>query len=478
MLLGHMNRRSLTWAVIVCLVVLAVVIAALIALPGEPESFTAGTCSHTAAPFRSPASVSANHRYLLDQTGRPYMIVGDSPQSLIGELSESQANVYFANRQACGVNSAWINLICTQYTGCGSNGTYDGIKPFNGTSSNPFANPNPAYFKRADDMIKLAAAHGITVFLDPAETGGFLSEIDQAGARNDFNYGVYLGRRYKNFSNIVWLNGNDFQTWRHSIDDANVQAIARGIESVDPGRIETVELNFHVSSSLDDHSWAPIVKLNDVYTYYPTYAEVLHAYNQRPTEPVFMGEANYENEDYDGHETGGPYVLRLQEYWSMTSGATGQLYGDHDTWHDGTDWAYERAHLNTAGVAQLNIMRIFFSSLAWYNLVPDQTHTFLTAGYGTFESAGSVQGNDYVTAALTSDGTTAVIYLPTKHTITVNLAKMSRRFPSVRARWFDPTNGKYAAIGRFTDFHTHRFTSPRAHSDGFDDWVLVLQASA
>jgi len=151
------------------------------------------------------------------------MIVGDSPQSLIGELSESQANAYFANRQACGINSAWINLLCTQYTGCGSNGTYDGIKPFNATNSNPFAHPNPAYFKRADDMIKLAAAHGITVFLDPAETGGFLGEINQAGARDDFNYGVYLGRRYENFRNIIWLNGNDFQAWRNPIDDANVQ---------------------------------------------------------------------------------------------------------------------------------------------------------------------------------------------------------------------------------------------------------------
>lgn len=483
MLISHMNRRSLAWTAIVCAAIVCLVLAVLIALPDDtgPHADAAGTCSHTAvpaAPFRWPTSVSANRRYLLDQTGRPYLILGDSPQSLIGELSESQASAYFANRQACGINSAWINLICTQYTGCGTNGTYDGIKPFNGTNSNPFANPNPAYFKRADDMIKLAAAHGITVFLDPAETGGFLNEIDQAGARNDFNYGVYLGRHYKNFGNIIWLNGNDFQSWNNPADDANVRAIAKGIESVEPRRIQTVELNYNVSSSLDDHSWASIIKLNDTYTYYPTYAEVLHAYNQRPATPVFMGEANYENEDYDGHETGGPYVLRLQEYWSMTSGATGQLYGDHDTWDDGTDWAYERAHLNTAGVAQLDIMRIFFNSLAWYNLVPDQAHKFLTAGYGTFESTGYVQGNDYCTAALTSGGTTAVIYLPTRHTITVDLAKMSRRFPAVKARWFNPTNGKYTAIGRFTDFRAHRFTSPRAHSDGFDDWVLVLQASS
>ncbi|MGO8958213.1 MAG: DUF4038 domain-containing protein [Streptosporangiaceae bacterium] len=420
--------------------------------------------------------MSASGRYLLDQNGRPYMIVGDSPQSLIDELSGSEANAYFANRHAHGINSAWINLLCDQYTGCRANGrTYDGIKPFRGTSPDPFANPNPAYFRRAAAMIKLAAAHGITVFLDPAETGGWLSEIDQAGARNDFKYGVYVGNRFKKFRNIIWLSGNDFQSWRNPVDNVNVRAIAKGIASVDKNHIQTIELNYHASSSLDDHAWASVIKLNDAYTYYPTYAEVLHAYSQSPRRPVFLGEANYENEDYDGHETGGPYVLRLQEYWTMTSGATGQLYGDHDTWDDGTDWAYESRHLDTPGVAQLDIMQAFFNSLAWYNLVPDRAHKLVTAGYGTFEATGYVQGNDYVTAALTSDGTTGVIYLPTRHTITVNLAKMSG---AVTARWFDPTDGKYTMIGRLANSGTHKFTSPPAHRDGFDDWVLLLRTSS
>lgn len=472
------RRRSATRAAVVCLAMLAALIAGTAGFgpAGEPGLRSAATCSHTAAPFCWPASVSANGRYLLDQTGRPYLIVGDAPQDLIGELSGSQAGAYFADRQAHGINSAWINLLCTSYTGCGGDGrTYDGIAPFNGTSSDPFANPNPDYFQRADDMINLAAAHGLTVFLDPAETGGWLNEIDQAGAANDFSYGVYLGNRYKNYPNVIWLSGNDFQSWSNSNDDANVRAIARGIESVDTHHIQTVELNYQASSSLDDPSWAPLIKLNFSYTYFPTYAEVLHAYNQSPTVPVFMGEANYENEDHDGHETGGPYVLRLQEYWTMTSGATGQLYGNHVTWDDGTNWADESAHLDTAGAAQLGLMEAFFRSLPWYTLVPDQAHQFVTGGYGTFASSGYVQGNDYVTAALAPDGTTGVVYLPTSHTITVNLTRMSG---SVMARWFDPTDGHYTAIGTFANSGTRPFSSPPAHSDGFDDWVLLLQTTS
>ncbi len=467
------RRKPLTGLAVVCFLLLGIPAARAVGR----ESHAATSCSHAKAPFCWPTSVSANGRYLVDQAGHPYLIVGDSPQSLIGELSEAEANIYFANRQAHGINSAWIDLICTWYTGCGGNdgSTYDGIEPFSGTSSNPFANPNPAYFNRAADMIKLAADHGITVFLDPAETGGWLGDIDQAGATNDYNYGVYVGKRFKNFRNIIWTSGNDFQSWTDATDNANVLAIAKGIASVDRSSIQTIELNYPASSSLDDSAWASTVKLNLAYTYYPTYAEVLHAYNQRPRIPVFMGEANYEYEDYDGHETGGPYVLRLQEYWTMTSGATGQLYGNHYTWDSGTDWAEESKHLNTVSVSQLDIMQAFFRSLPWYDLVPDQAHKFVTAGYGTFESTGYVQGNDYVTAALTPNGTTGVIYLPTRHTITVNLAMMRG---TVTAKWFNPTNGKYIAIGRFPHSGRRRFTSPPAHSDGFDDWVLLLRASS
>src|SRR5215470_17270324 len=247
------SRLPLRCGAVVCLAVMFI----LGGRVGTPESHAAVTCSHRTAPYCWPTSVSANGRYLLDQTRRPYLIVGDSPQSLIGELSERQAKAYFANRHAHGINSVWIDLICAQYTGCSGDGsTYDGIKPFNGTSSDPFANPNPAYFNRAADMIKFAAARGITVFLDPAETGGWLSSIDQAGAKNDYRYGVFVGTRFKHFRNIIWISGNDFQSWQSAADNANVLAIATGIRSVEPQHFQTIELNYHASSTLNDRSWA------------------------------------------------------------------------------------------------------------------------------------------------------------------------------------------------------------------------------
>ena len=83
-------------------------------------------------------------------------------------------------------------------------------------------------------MIRLAAKHRLAVFLDPIETGGWLKVLRSNGAAKAYDYGRYLGRRYRRYSNIVWLNGNDFQTWRQPRDDALVLAVAKGIRSADP----------------------------------------------------------------------------------------------------------------------------------------------------------------------------------------------------------------------------------------------------
>jgi hypothetical protein len=418
-----------------------------------------------------PVAVSPNGRYLVDQNGKPYMMVGDSPWSLAVNLSAAQQDAYFADRQARGFNTALVGVLGSSYIGGRTDlSTYDGVFPFTsgrGTSSD-LATPNPAYWNRIDAMVADAASHGITLMLDPAETGALLPLLSSNGTTKDFNYGAFLGARYKNDPNVIWMSGNDYQqgSWGN---DPYVTAVAKGILSAAPNHLQTVELDYYNSTSLDDANWKPIVTLNQVYTYYPTYAEVLAAYNEAAL-PVFLGEANYEFENNNGLDSGTPYVLRLQEYWTMTSGATGQLYGNHYTWH-ASSWSQEQANLDTPGATQIGYMKALFGSGPWWNLVPDQHHTFVTGGYGTFATGGSLASNNYVTAAITPDGSFAVVYLPKASTITVHMAQLKG---PVTAKWFDPTTGSYATIGSYTNYGTQQFTSPPRHRDGSDDWVLVL----
>jgi hypothetical protein len=426
-----------------------------------------------------PLKVSTSSRYLVGQDNTPFLMVGDSPQSVIAELSTSSADSYFADRAAHGFNTVWINLLCDDYTFCASDGeTYDGIAPFtSGTASSSYdlSTPNPAYFARVDEMINLAAKHGLLVILDPIETGGWLSTLRNNGATKDFDYGEYVGNRYKNFPNIIWMNGNDFQTWNTSTTDNDaVVAVMHGLATADPNHLQTAELNYNVSSAYDDSTMLPYLSLNAAYTYYPTYAEVLHAYNQA-TAPVFMEEADYEGENNTGQDPSTPLVLRYEEYWTMLSGATGQLYGNYYTDRIANGWL--SANIDTVGVTELGYMKSLFSSYAWYDLVPDQSSTVVTAGYGTFTDSGAVHSSDYVTAARTPDGNLIMAYLPASSTITVDMTKLSG---AANAQWFDPTNDTFATISGspFANTGSHQFATPGDNNSGDSDWVLVLKVAA
>ena len=108
------------------------------------------------------------------------------------------------------------------------------------------------------------------------------------------------------------------------------------------------------------------------------------------------------------------------------------------------------------------------TSRPWYALVPDQAHTVVTGGFGTFGT------DDYVTAARTPDGTLAMAYVPSSRTITVDLSTLSG---PVTARWYDPScRDVHEHPGSpFANTGSLQFTTPGANADGDDDWVLVLE---
>ncbi|MGA7340702.1 MAG: DUF4038 domain-containing protein [Terracidiphilus sp.] len=445
-----------------------------------------------------PLKLSPNRRYLVDRNDKPFLIVGDSPQGLIGRLSETEADAYFADRQAHGFNTAgWIDVACAgrDFPDNKTGSTPDGILPFTGFVSGgtdythyDLSKPNETYFVRLDHVVELAAKHSILVFIDPMETIGWLPTLRNNGLAASYAYGQYLGRRYKNFNNVAWISGNDFNNWRVPSDDALALAVAKGIQSVDPDQLQSVEINVFTSSSLDDQSWASIISLNGTYTYSATYIQMLHSYNQTPVMPAYLLEAHYDLEQVGvPTDYGTPDVLRRQEYWTMLSGGVGQFYGNRYTWSLTPGWV---SYIDTLGVTQLTIWKGFFLSLPWQDLVPDQEHMVLRAGYGTFGSAEvefdrndltakmkpRVSQSDYATAARTPDGAFIVAYMPTARAITVNMASLKS---PAKAKWFDPTNGAYTIVhgGPFANRGSRQFAPPGNNHAGDSDWALVLDAS-
>ncbi|MFP5228925.1 MAG: DUF4038 domain-containing protein [Acidobacteriota bacterium] len=432
-----------------------------------------------------PLKVSQNGRYLVDRNGVPFLIVGDNPQTMVTQVSTADAARFMEDRAAHGYNALWMDVLnagpyhpATRDDG----GTYDGILPFTGhlaggsdTAHYDLSTPNEAYFQRVDQMLELASQYGFLVLLDPVETGQWIPTLENNGAAKCHAYGESLGRRYRHFKNIVWLNGNDFDHWKDAKQDEVVLAVAKGIRAAAPEQMQTVELNTWSSSSTDDPAWASLISINGTYTYFPTYLQMWHSYNFKPVMPTFLLEGHYDMADNWPDEYGTPSVLRRQEYWAMLSGAKGELYGNNYTDDFMSGW---KNFVDTVGVNQLMLWHAFFSAMPWQDLVPDQEHSVVTAGYGTpGHEKDRASKMDFCTASRTEDGSVVVAYMPTPREITVNMASL--KAPAT-AKWFDPVSGTYVTIpgGPFANASVRKFTPPRkvGEATGDGDWVLLLVA--
>jgi Protein of unknown function (DUF4038)/IPT/TIG domain/Putative collagen-binding domain of a collagenase len=444
--------------------------------PGTGSGSLANGFTYVPVPVL-PLKEGPNDRYLVDQHGTPFLIMGDAPQAIIGNVSPSDMATYMADREHLGYNAIWVNLLCDSYTYCNSNGTtYDGVAPFTSGSSPSnydLSTPNSAYFSRVDAMLNLALSNNLVVFLDPIETGGWLATLEHNGTTKAYNYGVYIGNRYKTFPNIVWLHGNDFQSWTSNTDNNLVKQVMAGIASVDPNHLQTIELNYNSSFSNQDSGLGSLLTLDSAYTYYETYDEVLQSYNSSPTIPTYLVEANYEYENNTGGlpSPAGPYVLREQAYWTLLSGGAGQLYGNHYTVTFTTGW---QSFLDSPGALEIQYINKLFNGVAWWNLVPDASHQVVTAGYGSYDgSNANLTTATYCTTSWITDGSLALTYCPNATTLTVDLSKFSG---PVTAQWYDPSIGTYTAVSGspFPNTGTHDFTTPGDNHDGDQDWVLVL----
>src|SRR5581483_7980402 len=245
------------------------------------------TVTGAAAPAY-PLKSSANRRYLVDQNNAPFLVVGDSPHSLVANLNTTDAATYLYNRATNGYNSLWVEVLCFPYVGGRANGSLlNGTLPFNGTIAGGYydiTTPNPSYFSQVDAIVTMAATNNLMLFLDPIETGGWLQTMTSNGSNSCWIYGQYLGNRYKNFTNIVWLSGNDYNvsSWSVLAVDTCVRAVANGIKSVDANHIHSIELGlgssgYSMDDSLADANWNSVISVDLIYNYSATYWYQLRA---------------------------------------------------------------------------------------------------------------------------------------------------------------------------------------------------------
>lgn len=421
---------------------------------------------------------SVNGRYLVDQNGAPFLMNGDSAWDVATKLSAADQQTYLADRAANGFNTILTDLVGSSGVMMGNaNGSnWAGDVPF--TDSN--FTPNPTYWSKIDTFFNEARANGISVMAIPVDayaTGSVFSSMTNAQAQA---FGAFLANRYPQsaYPGIMWMFGNDYG------DDgigccghgflSQYQSLMSGLASTGGNRLTTVEEGFYESLSTDGNTIGPTVSLNAEYSYHPTYAGVIRARSAKAI-PVFHIEGAYENATTGFPST--PLDLRKEYAWTMTSGATGDFYGNDSLWMFGSGW---QSQLDTTSISQRKALNAALAATKWWTLQPDTNNQLVTAGrntQGTNFNTGNTTPftNDssvgwYVSAAYSADGTSAVIYNPdtTRNHITVSSAVLGAN-PTITA--VDPTTGAMTNLGWTTT------PTMGANAGGDHDWLFVINAS-
>jgi hypothetical protein len=411
-----------------------------------------------------PLAVAAGKRYLQDAEGKPFLIHGDTAWSLIAQLTREEADLYLDDRRARGFNTILVSLIEHHYSANHPANAYE-QQPF--LKPGDYTTPNDAYFAHADWVLRQAAEKGFLVLLTPSYTGccgdGWYEEMVANGPDRLRQYGEYLGRRYHNFTNILWVHAGDANPPNKDL----VRAIAEGIRSFDRRALHTAHGDH--TAALDYWQGETWLHVNNIYTYKPVYARALQQYVRPERMPFFLIESIYENERGATEQS-----LRTQAYHAVLSGAAGQVFGNNPVWHFEGRGSYDgpvtwQEALGSRGARSMTRLRDLLAAISWWELEPDADNTLLTGGLGS--------DHDRAVAARSTDRARALVYLPSSREVTVDLGQLAG--PQVAARWYDPADGRFAAVAgaSFPASGPRQFRpEPGTNSSGFDDWVLILES--
>ena len=454
--------------------------------------------------------ISSNRHHLVTENGQPFFWLADTAWTIICHLKIDEIRAYFEKRSEQGFNVIQMAALNPETNPDLTNAL--GVKPFH--STHPL-NLNPKYFEYIDQVLDLAEEYGLYVALLPTwgelvtgwtwtgEGAGICIDKDNA-----YLYGLWLGERYRNRTNIVWVLGGD----RHPVhDDEDYRGVWRSLaEGI--GRGVTVK---NLRWNLPDPAWSELLityhpcftDSPEIYTsshwlsddvwisfnmiqsghrqHVENYNQIRADYDRRPIRPVLDGEPNYEDWRFhsgvheDFHRD---WNVRKRAYWSILAGACGHTYGHNSVWcmltperglQAGTlSW---RGALERPGAQQMLHLRRLMESRPFYETEPDQTLIL-----GPSRVAGSMDTR--LQACLDLAGRFALIYSTSGGKILADLTRFDEEL--VNAWWFDPRTGCVCdAHGALTDqpfseLATDGFYDFQPPTSGFNnDWVLVLDVA-
>jgi hypothetical protein len=401
--------------------------------------------------------VAPSGRYFETAKGKPWFWLGDTCWPMFTAYAPDEVARYLASRARMGFSLVQVSPLwdggTTSENGENPNPNQEGVQPW--ANQDPLQ-PNEAFWKNVDAGVRVAREHGLYLGLLPA-WGSYVVNTRMITLKNARAYGCWLGERYRNAPNIVWVNGGD----RKLVDETEAwRALSHGLAEGDGGAHPIL---FHpgceehaTSHGFHHEDWLAAGMIQTWKDYVNIPGFVAEGYQLKPTKPVILAEGAYE--DGPEYETGPitPLVVRKQAWWSYLSGGF-HTYGHCDMWRKNPTW---EKSLASEGARNMGVLRDIFATLDWWNLVPAQE----------MFASGEEAGTTFNAAARSRNGDWALVYLSSA--TTVELRCENFRSENLVATWINPATGGRTDAGKLARTRTDSFTTPL----GWEDAVLELAA--
>ena len=442
-------------------------------------------CATASGSFAQHLKVSENGRFLVKDDGAPFFWLADTGWELLHRLNRKEAEHYLRNRAGKGFTVVQTVILSE----------INGLTVPNREGQLPLVNfdptrPNEKYFELVDFVVAKAAEFDLYMGLLPTwgahmedKPGLFDNKFIFTEANAEV-YGYFLGNRYKNAPNIVWILGGDRPaTGKEHIWHAMAKGLDKGSEgrhliSYHPMGQQTSSTWFHGADWLDFNMLqSGHVRFSD-----NVYSRVASDYVLMPAKPILNGEPAYEDMNLwfnPANPRYTDYEVRKYAYWSVFAGAFGHTYGNNNVWQmyspDVDPVIYARLPwyeaIEQPGAGQMKHLRQLIESRPFLTRIPDQSLVVEE----NFEFA-----SDHV--QVTRDGTSGqkdatymMAYLAVSRDLKLKTDALAGK--ELFIWWYSPVTGDAFPYGKVQNtgvFNISTWNTFIKEGQPGPDWVIVI----
>ena len=406
--------------------------------------------------------------------GKPFFWLGDTVWLLAQIPANDELELYLKTRAEQGFTVIQLTAVMGEErvwgtlrkTARGDLPFVDGdlSRPATTQGSDPGNEEAYDYWDHLDHVLDRIHAYGFRAALVTYFVGWQGEGYKFLTPEKAHGYGRFLGQRYAEKPEIIWLLGGDNTPntgEKKEVWNLVAKGIAEGIGgSEDYSKVlMTYHINGGASSSqiFHDAQWLDFNMAQTWDAYDQIYSMVRRDYEKAPPKPCGLGEGAYEDGPQYPTKPINALVIRKQANWSFFAGGY-HTYGSGNVWHFDTvknestqPW---KAALRSAGAQSLRYTRAFLESIEWWRCVPDDKVISEGKGDGATRNV-----------ALRNTATGAVaVYLSAPVPIKLSFEHLPRG--EYGGKWVNPSNGQELRVDSFSD-RSRSFDPPKGWADVF-----------